>query len=149
MLSHGNLHSNIRQIQATPERALHPDDVSYGVLPMFHIFGLNVVLGVTLYAGARVVLAERFDPVSALDSIKDHGITILAGAPPMWSAWASLPGADRDAFRTVRIAVSGASRLPTEVADAMRDRFGLAVEEGYGLTEAAPTVTSSIGADVA
>jgi len=63
MLSHGNLHANIRQIQATPTRALSGDDVSFGVLPMFHIFGLNVVLGVSLFSGARVVLAERFDPV--------------------------------------------------------------------------------------
>lgn len=147
MLSHGNLHANIRQIQATPARALTPADVSFGVLPMFHIFGLNVVLGTTLYAGGRVILAERFDPVSALDSIRDHGVTVLAGAPPMWSAWASLPGAPADAFATVRIAVSGASRLPVEVARTMRERFGITIEEGYGLTEASPTVTSSIVAE--
>jgi long-chain acyl-CoA synthetase len=148
MLSHGNLHANIRQIQATPARALSGDDVSFGVLPMFHIFGLNVVLGVSLFAGARVVLAERFDPVSALDSIRDHGITVVAGAPPMWTSWATLPGAPPDAFATVRIAVSGASRLPIETARAMRERFGVTVEEGYGLTEASPTVTSSIGTEV-
>ena len=148
MLSHGNLHANIRQVQATPARALDTSDVSFGVLPMFHIFGLNVVLGVTLFAGARVVLVERFDPVSALDSIRDHGVTVLAGAPPMWSSWATLPGAAADSFRTVRIAVSGASRLPVDVARAMRERFGVTVEEGYGLTEASPTVTSSIGTEV-
>ena len=148
MLSHGNLHANIRQVQAIPERALTPDDVSYGVLPMFHIFGLNVVLGLSLYAGARVILAERFDPASALDSIRDHGVTVLAGAPPMWNAWASLPGAHADAFRSVRIAVSGASRLSPEVSGAMLGRFGVKVEEGYGLTEASPTVTSSFGAEV-
>ncbi|HEX4904380.1 MAG TPA: AMP-binding protein [Acidimicrobiales bacterium] len=148
MLSHGNLHSNIRQIQATPERALHPDDVSYGVLPMFHIFGLNVVLGVSLYAGARVVLAERFDPVSALDSLRDHGVTILAGAPPMWQAWASMTKAPADAFRTVRIAASGASRLPPETWGAMLHRFDVHIAEGYGLTEASPTVTSSVGSSI-
>lgn len=148
MLSHGNLHANIRQIQATPGRAVNADDVSFGVLPMFHIFGLNVVLGVTLFAGGRVVLAERFDPVSAIDSIRDHGITVVAGAPPMWSAWSAMTNLPRTAFSTVRIAASGASRLPIEVAAAIRDRFGLVISEGYGLTEAAPTVTSSVGADV-
>jgi long-chain acyl-CoA synthetase len=40
-----------------------PDDVVYGVLPLFHIFGLNVVLGLTLARGATVVLVQRFDPV--------------------------------------------------------------------------------------
>jgi len=147
MLSHGNLLANIRQTQAIPGRALTPDDVSFGVLPMSHIFGLNVVLGLSLAAGASVLLVERFDPVSAVDSIRDHGITVLAGAPPMWNAWATLPGIPDDAFATVRIAVSGASRLNPEVRDAMQSRFGLSVEEGYGLTEASPTVTSSIGAE--
>jgi long-chain acyl-CoA synthetase len=75
-------------------------------------------------------------------------VTVLAGAPPMWQAWATLPGAAPDAFETVRVAVSGASRLPVETASAMRERFGLTIEEGYGLTEASPTVTSSIGVDV-
>jgi long-chain acyl-CoA synthetase len=148
MLSHGNLHANIRQVQATPERALRPDDVSFGVLPMFHIFGLNVVLGVTLYAGAKVLLVERFDPVSALDSIRDHGVTVLAGAPPMWSAWATLPSAPADAFSTVRIAASGASRLPAETWGAMLARFDVHIAEGYGLTEASPTVTSSVGSTI-
>lgn len=148
MLSHGNLHANIRQVQATPERALQPSDVSYGVLPMFHIFGLNVVLGVSLYAGARVVLAERFDPASALDSIRDHGVTILAGAPPMWTSWATMPNIPEDAFASVRIAASGASRLPVETWGTMLHRFHVQIAEGYGLTEASPTVTSSVGSAV-
>jgi len=143
MLTHGSLSANIRQVQAMPERRLAPDDVSLGVLPMFHIFGLNVVLGVTLAAGGKVVLVERFDPATALDTVRSHGCTIVAGAPPMWSAWASLPGAPADAFASVRLAVSGASRLPDEVAQAMEERYGIQVLEGYGLTEASPIVTSS------
>ena len=148
MLSHGNLHANIRQIQATPERALSADDVSFGVLPMFHIFGLNVVLGVSLHAGARVILAERFDPETALDSIRDHGITVVAGAPPMWAAWAALPNAPASAFASVRIAASGASRLAPETWGTILSRYGLMIAEGYGLTEAAPTVTSSVGSTI-
>src|SRR5690606_3517068 len=71
MLTHDNLLTNIRQVQAVPDRALRPDDVCLGVLPLFHIFGLNVVLGVALAAGASVVLVERFDPSTALDSIRN------------------------------------------------------------------------------
>jgi long-chain acyl-CoA synthetase len=145
MLTHGNLLANLEQVQQLEGRRVGPDDVGLGVLPMFHIFGLNVVLGLNLMAGASVVLAERFDPVSSLDTIRDRGVTVVAGAPPMWMAWANLPGAPADAFASVRLAVSGASRLTPEVAEAFERRFGLQVSEGYGLTEAAPVVTSSAG----
>src|SRR4051794_3746126 len=87
MLSHGNLLANLEQMQAHPGRALNGDDVSLGVLPMFHIFGLNVLLGLSLYVGASVILVERFAPASPLDSIRDHGIPLVAGAPPMFQSW--------------------------------------------------------------
>jgi long-chain acyl-CoA synthetase len=92
-----------------------------------------------------VVLIERFDPASSLDSIRDRGVTIVAGAPPMYAAWLGLPGATPEAFASVRQAVSGAAALPAEVAAQFAERFAITIHEGYGLTEAAPTVTSSVG----
>ena len=145
MLTHGNLLANLEQCQAHPGRRQTADDVVFGVLPLFHIFGLNVVLGLTFAAGATVLLVERFDPQSALDSIRDHQVTVISGAPTMWAAWAMLPGAPADGFATVRLAASGAARLDPSIARTIHDRFGLVVTEGYGLTEAAPVVTSGIG----
>jgi len=63
----------------------------------------------------------------------------------MWAAFAHFAEAPADSFGTVRRATSGAAKLPLAVAESMRDRFGLQVAEGYGLTEAAPVVTSSAG----
>jgi long-chain acyl-CoA synthetase len=145
MLSHGNLSANLEQVQSLPSRRQTSDDVVFGVLPLFHIFGLNVVLGLTLLTGARVVLIERFDPVSALEAIERHRITVVTGPPTMWSAWGSLPSVAPDVFASVRIAVSGAAKLAVETGQLIEDRFGLRVEEGYGLTEASPVVTSATG----
>ena len=142
MLTHGNLLANIEQVQQG-ERPFTTSDVTLGVLPLFHIFGLNAALGVTLAAGASIVLAERFDPAGTLELISSHRCTIVSGAPPMWVAWASMPGAPADAFSSVRAAVSGASPLADETVLAVQARFGVDLNQGYGLTEASPVVTSS------
>jgi long-chain acyl-CoA synthetase len=144
MLTHGNLLANIDQARSVPDRAV-PGDVVYGVIPPYHIFGLNVVVGLSLAAGATVVLVQRFDPATALESIRSRGVTVIPGAPSMWVAFAYFEEAPADAFATVRLALSGAAKLPVSVGELLRERFGLVVHEGYGLTEASPIVTSSVG----
>jgi long-chain acyl-CoA synthetase len=145
MLTHGNLLANLDQVQRVDEIARRPDDVTLCVLPLFHIFGLNVVLNPALLVGAKVVLVERFDPTTAVESIAAHGVTALTGPPTMWGALAQTPDLPADAFATVRLAASGASKLPVEVAQRMLDRFGLMVSEGYGLTETSPVVSYAVG----
>src|SRR3546814_6458547 len=86
MLTHANLLSNLEQCQGHPARAQSPDDVVLGVLPLFHIFGLNVVLNLSLMAGAPTLLIERFDPPTAPDAIRAHGVTGISGAPAIWTA---------------------------------------------------------------
>ena len=145
VLTHANLAANIQQVLASQAERQRADDVVFGLLPMFHIFGLNVMLGLSLATGSQVLLIERFDPASALEAIERHSVSVIAGPPTMWAAFAGLPGIGPEAFATVRTAVSGAAKLPVEVAQAMEDRFGVHVDEGYGLTEASPVVTSSAG----
>ena len=147
MLSHSNLLANISQA-STAGSAIMATDVVYGVLPMFHIFGLNVVLGISLSAGATVVLVQRFDPSTALETIRERHVTVVPGAPPLWVAFAGFDDAPRDAFASVRHASTGAAKMPEEAIRRLRDRFGLELSEGYGLTEASPVVTSSRGMEV-
>ncbi len=144
MLSHRNLLSNIEQGLSTRDRTV-AGDVVYGVLPLFHIFGFNVVLGLSLSVGATVLLVQRFDPATAVESIVQRKVTIVPGAPTMWVAFTHFEELPADSFASVRLALSGASRLPTSVAQRFEERFGVQIREGYGLTEASPIVTSSAG----
>ncbi len=144
MLSHRNLISNVEQ-DMTAREHIAEGDVVYGVLPLFHIFGLNVVLGVGLTVGATVLLVQRFDPATAVQSIMQRQVTVVPGAPAMWVAFSHFDELPDDAFTSVRLAVSGAARLSNTVHDRMQERFGLSIHEGYGLTEASPVVTSSAG----
>lgn len=146
MLSHGNLLSNLDQSQSTD--GIKADDVVYGVLPLFHIFGLNVVIGLGLSRGATLVLVQRFDPFTALETIRDRKVTIIPGAPPLWLAFSHMDDAPADSFANVRLALTGAAKMPEEAMRRLKERFGLTLLEGYGLTEASPVVTSSAGMEV-
>jgi long-chain acyl-CoA synthetase len=145
MLTHGNLRSNLEQVQEHGYGAVRPEDIALDALPIFHIYGLNACLGLALYAGAAIVLVQRFDPASALQTIRDRKVTLIAGVPPMFASWAAMPAeeAHRDDFATVRLAGSGASRLDPALAEAFAARFGVQIGEGYGLTEASPVVTGA------
>ena len=141
MLTHGNLAANLRQNMATSGKVVRPDDVGLCVLPLFHIMGLNSILNLSLYAGATLVLQERFDPMTVFETIADEQISVLVGPPTMWAALSQVDLVADDALKTIRIAVSGAATLPNRVVKEVAGRFGVRILEGYGLTEAAPGVT--------
>jgi long-chain acyl-CoA synthetase len=93
---------------------------------------------------------ESFDPRAALTLMAEEHVTAVPGAPPMYQAWLAATDASgsdaelRRGFAAMRMASSGAAPLPEEIWTAMRDRAAVTVWEGYGLTEAAPVVTSTL-----
>jgi long-chain acyl-CoA synthetase len=147
MLTHDNLASNLRAVLARGDVVTRPDDVAICVVPLFHVLGLNSILDLTLWVGATLVMMERFDPASMIDLLEHERVTVVAGPPAMWSALIHTEGVGPDTFASVRIAVSGAASLPDRVVHEALDRFGLRINEGYGLTEASPSVTVSTGLD--
>jgi long-chain acyl-CoA synthetase len=142
MLTRGNLAAN--QDQSLAGRfEVGPEDVVLLVLPLAHIYSLNVGVGASITAGATMVLVERFEPRATLDTVADHRVSVILGAPPMYVAWLeSGLLADAD-LGSVRLAVSGAAPLPAPIFERFRDATGIVIEEGYGLTEASPSVASN------
>ncbi len=148
MLSHRALLANLEQMAALEPAPFAPGDVVLLALPLFHVFGLNAVLGQALHAGATTVLAtaaEMADPAAVLTLVASTGVTSVAGTPEMYAAWAALPDA-RAALAGVRVLVSGSAPLRPAEATAFREATGRRVWQGYGLTEAAPVVTASMRA---
>jgi long-chain acyl-CoA synthetase len=143
VLTHANLSWIHEALDGNPE-PMSAADVTLGCLPFAHIFGLNVVLLASLRAGSSIVLQRRFDVDESLRLVRKHRITMLTGAPPMWQRWAKADAPD-DSLATVRHAASGAAALPLGVFEAVRDRYGIEIAQGYGLTETSPIVTLGRG----
>jgi len=144
MLTHGALRANVEMLLAlTDPPAVVDDDVVLIVLPMFHVYGLNTALGLAVAAGATCVLSDRFDPVESLSLITRNRVTTIAGAPAMYQAWCATP-ALREGMSTVRMLSSGGAPLPVRVFESFHELTGLEIFEGYGMTETAPVVATTL-----
>jgi long-chain acyl-CoA synthetase len=150
MLTSAALRANQEQCLAMTPAPVRADDRVLLVLPLFHVYGLNAGFGLVAATGACAVLEAGFDPRRSLGVMAGEHVTAVPGAPPMYQAWlaaADAAGSDaelRRGFAAVRVATSGAAPLPGEVWTAMRERAAVTVWEGYGLTEAAPVVASTL-----
>jgi long-chain acyl-CoA synthetase len=142
MLSHRALLANLDQCGQITPSVVVPDDVLLLVLPLFHVYGLNPGLGMAAWAGASAVLVDRFDPAETLALMSRHRVTNVPGAPAMYHAWAEQPEVT-DGFASVRLALSGAAPLPVETLTRFAE-LGVQIFEGYGLTETAPVLTSTL-----
>jgi long-chain acyl-CoA synthetase len=143
MLSHRALLANIRQVAALDPPLMTADDVVLGLLPLSHVDGLNGVLGQVLARGARLVLVPRFEPDETLQVVAEHAVTNVPVSPAVVAAWAGRPGLAA-AFERVRLVVCGAGPLDPDVARQVTAATGVKVEQGYGLTETAPVVASTL-----
>jgi long-chain acyl-CoA synthetase len=144
MLTHRALVANVEQIARIDPPAMTRDDVCLGLLPMFHIYGLNCVLGEAVKQGATVLMVDGFDPVGLLEQIREEGVTNVPLAPPVVAAWAGREGL-QGLFSSVSMVLSGASALDPELAAAFHASSGKHIEQGYGLTETAPVIATTLG----
>jgi acyl-CoA synthetase (AMP-forming)/AMP-acid ligase II len=141
MLTHHNLVANITQcehMEFDPGLELRQEDVVLGLLPFFHIFGMAVIMSWALRRGATVVTMPRFDMEMFLNLMQTHKITYVHLVPPLIFGLAKHPLVAKFDLSSLRVIVSGAAALSAELEGAVRDRLGVIVTQGYGLTEASP-----------
>ena len=148
MLTHRALLANLEQVASLEPTMMHGDDVVLGVLPLFHVYGLNAVLGSALRHRAKLVLVDRFDPEATLDLIDDEAVSVLPVAPPVFAHWLGREGL-RERLGPVRLVLSGSASLPAATCERFLAETGLEVQQGYGLTEGAPVVTTTLHSVVA
>ena len=136
MLTAGNLEANITQCLGWVDLGRHA--VFMGVLPQFHCFGLTVLTLIPLWLGVKVVYTARFVPRRVLGLIQEHRATVFLAIPAMLSSLLAAKGARPEQFASIEYMISGGEPLPSQVYEGFRQRFGVTINEGYGLTETAP-----------
>lgn len=138
-LTHSNIRSNIESI----EDLFMPseEDVFFGGLPLFHVFGQTVAMNGAISIGAELTLLPRFDPVKALEIIQRDKVTIFQGVPTMYAAMLHVPNRSEFDISSLRLCVSGGAALPVEIIRAFESEFGTPILEGYGLSETSPVAS--------
>jgi acyl-[acyl-carrier-protein]-phospholipid O-acyltransferase/long-chain-fatty-acid--[acyl-carrier-protein] ligase len=135
VLTHRNILANCAQISSL---SILPEACSLlGCLPVFHSFGFTVTLWYPLLRGCHVVtVPSPLDTRKIIDSIKEEKATVLLGAPTFIRP--ILKKAQPAELRSLDLVVTGAEKLPDDLARGFMENFHIDIMQGYGLTETTP-----------
>ncbi|WP_405219347.1 AMP-binding protein [Agrococcus sp. Ld7] len=136
LLSHRNLVANV--VQCVPLIDVRAEDRVIAVLPFFHIYGMTVLLNIALRQRATLVTMPRFDLAQFLGLIQDQRITFAFIAPPIAVALAKHPLVDDYDLSSLTTVLSGAAPLDEALGQAVAERLGVEVLQGYGMSELSP-----------
>ncbi|CAL80475.1 putative O-succinylbenzoate--CoA ligase [Bradyrhizobium sp. ORS 278] len=118
-----------------------PSSVLLTVLPLFHTGGLNCYTNPVLHVGATVLIMRAFDPGQALQLISDRaqGINVFFGVPAIYQFMAQHPAFATADFSRLVIGGVGGAPMPVPLLETWEKR-GVALQQGYGMTETSPAV---------
>ncbi len=117
----------------------------YGVLPMSHVFGLASVCMGSLYNGACLYPVPRFEAPALVTALVEERISVLQGVPAMYARmleYLTQQGTALDAPALIYISAGG-SPLDADIKRRVEAVFGQTLHNGYGLTEASPTISQT------
>ena len=141
ILSHHNILGNVSQFSSMLD--LRRRDAILGCLPFFHSFGSTVTLWYPLIEGIRLVTyPSPMETVKNIELIQKHNISILISTPTFLRGY--LRKAEPAQLASLDLIVTGAEKLPAELAKVFEERFAKPVQQGYGLTETSPVVSTNL-----
>jgi acyl-[acyl-carrier-protein]-phospholipid O-acyltransferase / long-chain-fatty-acid--[acyl-carrier-protein] ligase len=141
MLTHHNIVSNIRQM--TQVFYLDGHDKLLGILPFFHSFGFTVCLWLSAAHGVGVVYHPNpLEPQVIGELVQKYRVTFLIATPTFLQAY--MRRCTPEQFRSLRVVLVGAEKMPDRLAQSFQDRYGVNPFEGYGCTECSPVVSVNI-----
>ena len=140
MLTHFNLAANVRQLteRAGEAAVCKEEDVVLVHLPLFHIYGMNVLMNGAIALGATQVLMGRFDMELFLGLLSSHRVTMLFSVPPVGLALTQHPAVGRSDLSALRLGFFGAAPLSGELQQPVQDTLACPIVQGYSLTETSP-----------
>jgi len=136
MLTHRNLVANV--CQCVPIEGIQPEEVTVGILPFYHIYGMTVILSMALRCGATIVTMPKFEMDDFCALVQQHEIESAYLVPPIILGLAKQPIIDNYDLSSLDYVTSGAAPLPVSVAEQCAERLGCMVKQGYGMTETSP-----------
>jgi long-chain acyl-CoA synthetase len=119
------------------------DDVFLAVLPLFHIFALQVNMLMGLSVGGRLILHPRFEIEAVLKDVAAKKPTVFPGVPAMYQAILNHPESARYDLSSLRLCISGGAPLPLDTLQRFEARTGTRITEGWGMTETSPAGTGN------
>ncbi|WDM16821.1 AMP-binding protein [Streptomyces lavenduligriseus] len=137
-----NTHGNVLSVVSTCASwmGVGDGDVVFAMAPLFHITGAVVNATISLLTDTTLVLAGRFHPEVALDAFAEHGVTYTIGSITAYNAIYELPQAGPEHFASAKALYSGGAPIPPATVERFRERFGVYLHNGYGMTETTSAV---------
>ena len=139
LLTHSNLVANVCQAEEVLPGGIQPTDKQFGILPLFHIYGMTWLMNLSLFNGATYYPIPEWEPAKAASLINDEDLTLFHAVPTMYNDLVNDPNSDIFDLSSLRACSVGGSSLPREVHLSFEDRHGVRIYDAYGLTETSPT----------
>ncbi len=137
-LTHFNIYANAMQCKMWFYVADSPESKSVGILPLFHALAMTSVLNWSLAVGGSMLLLPRFEAPKLLALIHRKKATVMVGVPTLFSALMNQPDFASYDLSSLKYCISGGASLPLQVQQDFKKKTGVAIWEGYGLSEASP-----------